>query len=111
MVPIIQWLDPLLALSLAHLSRIGRLVEPRCQLNKPLGVYDSDFSHVLLCGHHELMVDDPIRLPLEKGTARVDVDWLVLNKCTVALLWVLSSCVEEETSSDCLSDFCEVLAC
>ena len=110
MIPIIQWLDPLLALSLAHFSWIGRLEEPRCQLDKPLGVNDSDLPHVLLSGHHKLMVYEPVRLPLEKRTAGVDVHCLVLNNRSVTFLRVLPSCVEEETGSDCLSNFGKILA-
>jgi hypothetical protein len=35
---------------------------------------------------------------LEKSTAGVDINWLVLNQSPITLLWVLSSCMEKKSS-------------
>ncbi|OIT03621.1 putative pre-mrna-splicing factor atp-dependent rna helicase deah5 [Nicotiana attenuata] len=47
---------------------------------KPFRIYNSDFTHVFLSCHHQLMVNNPVRLSLKKCTARMDVNGLVFNK-------------------------------
>lgn len=44
-------------------------------------------THVLLCGEHQLVVDDPVRLPLEEGGGGVDEHGLLLHQRLVPLLW------------------------
>ena len=111
MVSVIERLDAFLSLALAHLRGVGHFEESRRQLDEPFGVYDGDLAHILFCRHNKLVVDDPVRLSLKKSTARVDIHWLILDECSVTLLRVLSSSMEEESGSDCLPDLCKILAC
>ncbi|KAF3949798.1 hypothetical protein CMV_024372 [Castanea mollissima] len=56
----------------ATLKNLGQFHEP---------IYNCDLSYVLLCSHqthHHPMVDDPVRLPLEKNTAWMYRELLVL---------------------------------
>lgn len=110
MVSIIEWFNTFLPLSCANFCRICNFKESWCQFYEPLGIYDSDFAHILFCSHHKFMVDNPVRLSLEKRAAWVHVDWLILHHRPVTSLRVLSSCMEEETSSYSFSDLRKVLA-
>lgn len=107
-ISVIKRFDSFLSFALAHLCRICNFEESWSQFNKPFRIYYCDLPHVLLCGHHQLMVDHPVRLSLEKSTARMDVHWLVLNQGPIALLRVLSSTMEKESCSNCLPDFCKI---
>lgn len=42
-------------------------------------------SHVFLACQDQLMVDDPVRLPLEESRGRVDEDGRLLHYCLVPL--------------------------
>ena len=64
---VIRWLNPFFLFSLAQLCRICHLEKSRHHFHKPFRIYNHDLSHVLLCSHHQLLVDDPVRLPLEKN--------------------------------------------
>lgn len=110
MVSVIEWLDALLPLALAHLCWVGSLEKPRRQLHQPLGIDNRDLTHVLLRRHHELVIDDPVWLSLEQSAAWMDVNWLVLDQCPVALLRILSSRMEEEPRRDRLPYLCKILA-
>ena len=78
-ISVIEWFNTFLTLALTHLCRICDFEESRCQFNEPLGVCNSYLTHVLFCCHDELVVDDPVRLSLEKGATWVDINWLILN--------------------------------
>jgi hypothetical protein len=67
-------------------------------------------THVLLGGEDELVIDDPVRLPLEQRGGRMDVHGLVFHQALVALLRVLTRRVEEEARSYGAPDAVEVLA-
>eukprot|EP00976_Prorocentrum_cordatum_P086025 1186344-Prorocentrum_minimum.AAC.2 len=86
------------------------LEEARRELGEPLGFDDAALAHVLLGGEDELVVDDPVRLPLEERRGRVDVHRLVLHHRLVALLGVLARRVEEKAAADGAPDAVEVLA-
>lgn len=108
MVPVIKWLDPLLPLAFTHLRGVRHLEESRRQLNKPFGVDYSNLAHILFCCHNQLVIDDPIGLPLEKSTARVYVNGLVLDYGPVSFLRVLPCSMKEETGGYCLPYFGEI---
>ena len=61
-------------------------------------------THVLLAGQHQIMINDPVRLPLEQGRAGVDEHWRLLHHGLVAFLRVLPSGMEEEATADCHPD-------
>lgn len=52
----------------------------------------------------------PVWLPIKKGTGGVDVHSLVVHKCFVAFLRVLSSCIAEESGAHCFLNLSNVLA-
>ncbi|MFS7916630.1 hypothetical protein Hanom_Chr03g00179511 [Helianthus anomalus] len=108
MVPIIKWLNPLLPLAFTHFCWVRHLEESRGQLNKPFGIDDSNLTHVLFCCHNQLVIDDPIGLSLEKSTAWVYINGLILNYGPVSFLWVLPCSVKEETGCYCLTYFGEI---
>ncbi|PON78537.1 hypothetical protein PanWU01x14_017950 [Parasponia andersonii] len=110
MVSVIERLNTFLTFALTHLCRIRNFEKPRSQFDEPFWIYNCDLTHILFCSHNKLMVDDPVRLSLEKSTARVDINWLILNKSSVALLWVLSSSMEEKSCSNGLSDLRIILS-
>ena len=74
-----KWLNPFLLFSLAQLCRICHLEKSRRHFREPFRIYNRDFSRVLLCSHHQLMVDDPVRLPLEKKIKLVSLMFSFIN--------------------------------
>jgi len=70
-------------------------------------VHSRMYSFVVIS---ELVVDHPVRLTLEQRAAGVDVHWLILHQCSVALLGVLPGCVEKEPTGDGLPNLSEVAA-
>ena len=67
-------------------------------------------GRVLLGGEYELVVDEPLRVAVEEGGRRVDVDDLPLVHGLVPLLRVLLGRVHEEARADRLAHLSEVLA-
>lgn len=65
LIPVVEWLNPFLSLSLAELCGIRELEKSRGKLHQPAGVNGSCLSHVLFSGEHQLMVDYP-----EEGMAK-----------------------------------------
>ena len=60
LVPVEQRLKPLLALTLADLLGVARLEVLWSDFQEPLRVNCADFSHVLLRGLDQFVVDDPL---------------------------------------------------
>lgn len=67
-------------------------------------------AHVLLGGQHKLVIDDPLRVPIEERGGGVDVDYLSVVHRLVALLRVLLRRVHEEARRDRLAHLRVVLA-
>ncbi len=84
-VAVIQRLNALGALAPRQLVRVGALEEARRELDEPLGVDRAHLAHVLLAGQHQLVVDDPVRLPLEERAAGVNKHLRLLHHRLVAL--------------------------
>mmetsp|Transcript_34510 Transcript_34510/g.90808 ORF Transcript_34510/g.90808 Transcript_34510/m.90808 type:complete len:344 (-) Transcript_34510:93-1124(-) len=97
---IVERLDALLPLALGELLRVGLLEEARRELEEPFGLDGDDLAHVLLCGKHEFVIDEPFRILIEERRRRVDVDDLALIHRLVALLRVLLGRVHEEAATD-----------
>ena len=68
LVPVVEWLNPFLSLSLAELCGIRELEKGRGELHQPTGVNGSCLSHVLFSGEHQFMVDYPVEA-MAKNTA------------------------------------------
>ena len=68
LVPVVEWLNPFLSLSLAELCGIRELKKGRGKLHQPAGVNGSCLSHVLFSGEHQFMVDYPVEA-MAKNTA------------------------------------------
>ena len=85
-VAVIEGLNALLALAPAELLVVRGLEEARGQLDEPLGIDGAHLTHVLLAGQHQLVVDDPVRLPLEQRARRVDEHRCLLHHRLVPLL-------------------------
>ena len=54
-------------------------------LTENTGLTTAHLAHVLLAGEHQLMVDDPVRLPLEERATGVDKYLCLLHHRLVAL--------------------------
>ena len=54
-----------MSLPLTELGGVAAAEEAGGELDEPLGVDERALPHVLLCGHHQLVVDEPIGLALE----------------------------------------------
>ena len=93
-------LEPLLPLSLAQLIRIGELEESRRELDEPLRIDSDDLAHILLRRQNELVINDPIGLPIEQRTRRMNVDRLIISQRLVALLRILARRVAKEAAAN-----------
>lgn len=92
-----QRLDALVFLERRQLGRVGELEEGRRVLDEPLGVDGSHLAHVLLRRLDDLVIDDPLRLPMEQRRRRMDGDHLGVHQRPVALRWILLGCVPEKS--------------
>lgn len=59
LVAVVQRLEALLFLLLAETSGVRHFKESRRKLHQPAGVNGGHLPHVLLCGQHQLMVNNP----------------------------------------------------
>ena len=98
--PVIQRFKALLPLALAQLGGVRDPEERGREFGEPLGVDSGHLAHVLLGGEHELVVDDPLRLPVEERARRMDVHHLPVHHRLVAFLRVFPGRVTEETAGD-----------
>lgn len=109
-VSVIKRFNTLLTLPLAHLGGICNFEKSWRCFNKPLRINNSYLTHVLLCGHDKLMINNPVRLSLEESTTWMYINWLILNQGSVTFLWVFPCCMEEKPCCYCFPYLCEVLS-
>lgn len=90
---------------LPHKSKlICELEEIRSHIDEPFRIDRTDIAHVLLGCKDELMVDNPFGLSIEKRTARMNVDLMIIHKGPVASFRVSLCCMEEEARYDGFAD-------
>jgi hypothetical protein len=58
---------------------ISFLEKARGHIRKPLGVNCDDFTHVLLCGEHQVMVKHPFWLMMKESGAWMNENGLLLD--------------------------------
>ena len=90
-------LDPLVLLERGQLGRVGELEEGRRVLDQPLRVDGRHLAHVLLRRLNDLVINDPLRLPVEQRRRRVNRDHLRVDQRSVAFRRILLGCVPEKS--------------
>ena len=65
LVPIMEWFQPLLPLPFADRLLINLLEVLWGDFEQPFWLNGQHLSHVLLGGHHQLVVDHPFRISVE----------------------------------------------
>ena len=90
-------LDPLVLLERGQLGRVGELEEGRRVLDQPLRVDGRHLAHVLLRRLNDLVINDPLRLPVEQRRRRVNRDHLRVDQRSVAFSRILLGRVPEKS--------------
>jgi hypothetical protein len=94
---LVQWVQFLISFLSCKSELISEFEEVRCDINKPFWVYGANFSHILLGGEDKLVIDDPLWFLVEKSTAWMDIDLMVVNQRSVASFRVLTCSMEEKS--------------
>lgn len=109
-IPVMKWFKLFLALSTCNSSRFTMFEESRSDFNEPLRIDSTYFTHILFCRLDQLMVNHPLRSLSEERRTRMNKDLLVVSDSPVAFSGVFLAAMEEEPSSNGLSDLAEVFA-
>ena len=100
LVFVVQRLEPLISFDFAELGRVRESEKGWSKFHQPLGIDDSHFTHVLLCGLNQFVVDDPLGLPVKDRATRVNVDHLAVHQRPITFLRILLGRVSEKTRTD-----------
>lgn len=111
MISVVERLNAFLSLALTHFCGVSNFEKSRCQFNEPFWINYSYLTHVFFGRHHKLVVNNPVWLSLEEGTAWVNINRLVLNQCPVSLLWILPRSMKEKASSYRLPNLRKIPPC
>ena len=102
---IIQGLKLFVSFSLTENIGISEAIIILSDLDKPFGINFANFSHILLSGKNQFVIDNKLGgLSIQTGSG-MNEDLLVIEESSIAFLRVLPRSMEKEPRSDGFSDF------
>ena len=85
--------------------RVNLLEKFRSHFQQPLRFNGANFPLILLSGENEFMIDYPIRILIEEGGARVNVNLLIIDQSPVAFLGIFPAAMSKEPCTNRFPNF------